>query len=142
MDGVNPDRRTSGSWRDHPRVVPEKFRNGPGPSGVPTGGAGGSVRGWHLAPDRAASAHAEGRAASAGQPGKLRVQAQAGLVDGFQWRHGKLGHRRYGGLGLTEAQVAGVGTSAAGAELTALLDGFVEEDLHGSKAPLLGMTIH
>jgi hypothetical protein len=34
-------------------------------------------------------------------------------------------------VGLAKAQVAGVSTSAACAELTALLDGFVEEDLHG-----------
>ena len=65
------------------------------------------------------------------QPGKLRVQAQAGLVDRFRGRRGKLGYRWYGGLGLAKAQVAAVGTSAARAELTALLDGFVEEDLHG-----------
>jgi hypothetical protein len=65
-----------------------------------------------------------------GQPGKLGVQAQAGLVDGFQWRRGKLGYRGYGGLGFAKAQVAAIGTSATCTELTALLDGFVEEDLH------------
>jgi hypothetical protein len=82
-------------------------------------------------PDRVASVGAEGRAASAGQPGKLRVQAQAGLVNGFRWWRGTLDQRSYGGLGLAEAPVAAEGTSAACTELTALLDGFVEEDLHG-----------
>jgi hypothetical protein len=82
-------------------------------------------------PDRVTSAGAVDRAASAGQPGKLRVQAQAGLVDGFRWWRGKLDHWRYGSLGLAEAPVAAEGTSAACTQLTALLDGFVEEDLHG-----------
>ena len=91
-----------------------KFRNGLAGAGLSrlTG-----ARVAPDAPDRAASARWEGGAASAGpcQPGKLRVQAQAGLVNGFRGRRGEWGHRRYGGLGSAEAQVAAVSASAAGA---------------------------
>jgi hypothetical protein len=86
-----------------------------------------------IAADRAETLRVRENAAASGgpcQPGKLGVQEQAGLADRFQGRRGKWGHRRYEGLGFSEALVAGEGASAAGTQLAALLDSFVEENLH------------
>jgi hypothetical protein len=60
------------------------------------------------------------------QPGKLRVQAQTGLVGRFRRRAGTFGYRGNQGLELAEAQIAGVGSAPTGPELAALFDGFAE----------------
>jgi hypothetical protein len=45
-------------------------------------------------------------------------------------------------LGFAEALVAGEGASAAGTQLAALFESFVEQNLHVGKAPLLGWHDH
>ena len=72
------------------------------------------------------------------QPGKLRVQAQAGLVSGFGGQRGKLGHGRVLDPGSAEAQVAGVGPAPAPTEMTALFESLIKEDkedIHSEKVP-------
>ena len=72
------------------------------------------------------SARSAGEAWSKGrsQPGKLRVQAQAGLVGRFQGPLRKWGHGGVLGLGGAEAEVASVGPASARTELAALFEGF------------------
>jgi hypothetical protein len=77
--------------------------------------------------ERILEPRSEGGAArdGCGQPGELRVQAQTGLVGGFGERGGNFGNRLHWGLRLTDAQVAGMGTTAARTELAALFEGLV-----------------
>ena len=75
-----------------------------------------------LSAGSAGGAWSQGRS----QPGKLRVQAQAGLVGRFPGPLRKWGQGGVLGLGGTEAEVASVGPAPARTELAALLESLIK----------------